>query len=386
MFTPKRDTMHRSSRALVLFLAGSLLAGARLEAQAGQAASPSQAPAQIPVQDLTPPSDAELEKAALEAEKAAAEAAAAAKNDPAKAAASKSAPKDKFVFRQKVDEVMLYATVLDPENRLVMDLPKGAFTVYEDGKPQQITSFRREDIPVSVGLLIDNSGSMRQKRPAVNQAAINFVKASNKDDEVFIVNFDSEPTLDQDYTSDISKLKEALEQIQSRGGTALYDAVIASSDHLIKGARRDKKVLLLVTDGEDSASLKTLEQAVSAVQGENSPTLYTIGLLGDEGDRARRKAKRALERLAIETGGIAYFPSTLDEVDEISRAVAHDIRNQYAIGYKPDRPQSEGGFRNIRIEAKMKGHRLQVRTKSGYFAGQKQAANATTPASSETTK
>jgi Ca-activated chloride channel family protein len=319
----------------------------------------------MPVQDLTPPSDAELEKAALEAAKANAEAAA------AKGTPAAPAREEGYLFKQQVEEVVLYATVVDPKaNRLVTGLDRNSFTVYEDGQPQQITSFRKEDIPVSVGIVIDNSGTMRDKRPAVNQAALNFVRASNKDDEVFLVNFDSEYYLDQDFTADVNKLKEALEQLQARGGTALYDAVIASSDHLTKGAKLDKRVLLVVTDGEDTASVKSLEEAVSAVQKENGPTIYCIGILDtEEGGRQRKRAKRALERMAIETGGVAYFPSDLQEVDEITKAVAHDIRNQYAIGYKPARPQSEGGFRSVKVEARAGKSRLQVRTKSGYFAG-----------------
>jgi Ca-activated chloride channel family protein len=257
---------------------------------------------------------------------------------------------------------------------MVTNLDKNSFSVFEDGQPQQITSFRREDIPVSMGILIDNSGSMRDKRPAVNQAALNLVRASNPQDEVFIVNFNDDAFLDQDFTSNVELMKEALERIDARGGTAVYDAVIASANQLSKGAKRDKKALLLITDGEDNASRDTLEEAVKRVQDDAGPTVYTIGILGN--DRQAKRARRALERLAVETGGIAYFPKDLSEVDAISRAVAHDIRNQYTIGYKPTRPQSEGGFRNVRVEARGADGRskLQVRTRSGYFAGQKRAA------------
>ena len=147
------------------------------------------------------------------------------------------------------------------------------FTVFEDGKPQRITSFRNEDIPVALGIVIDNSGSMRDKRPAVNAAAINLVRSSNPQDKVFIVNFNEEYFLDQDYTSQVPKLKDALERIESRGGTALYDAVVASSDHLKKSGSLEKKVLLVVTDGEDNASRESLEQAIKRLQEENGPTI-----------------------------------------------------------------------------------------------------------------
>ena len=279
-----------------------------------------------------------------------------------------------FVFRKDVDEVLLHASVIDDKQHIVTTLDRGAFTVFEDGKAQNIISFHREDIPVSIGILIDNSGSMREKRSKVNQAALNLVRASNPKDEVFIVNFNDEYYLDQDFTSDLLKLKEALEKIDARGGTALFDAVVASADHLKLHARLEKKVLLIVTDGEDTASTETLEQAVKHLQEENGPSVYAIGVLGDE--EHPKRAKKALEIIAQHTGGIAFFPKTLDEVDDISRSVARDIRNQYAIGYKPTNPRGNGGFRQIRVEAKAKGHgKMIVRTKSGYYAGAQSAAS-----------
>jgi Ca-activated chloride channel homolog len=278
-----------------------------------------------------------------------------------------------FVFRKDVDEVLLHATVIDDNKHLVTNLDRSAFTVFEDGKPQNIVSFHHEDIPVAMGIVIDNSGSMREKRNKVNQAALNLVRSSNPQDEVFVVNFNDEYYLDQDFTNDLLKLKEALEKIDARGGTALYDAVVASADHLKKNARLEKKVLFVVTDGEDNASNESLEQAVKQLQEEDGPSVYAIGILGDE--EHPKRAKRALEIIAQRTGGIAFFPKTLDEVDEISRSVAHDIRNQYTIGYKPANPRGTGGFRVVRVEAKAKGHgKMTVRTKSGYYAGTQPAA------------
>lgn len=278
-----------------------------------------------------------------------------------------------FVFKKQVEEVILHATVVDDHQHLVTDLPKAAFTVYENGQPQQITSFLNTDVPVAVGILVDNSGSMRDKRAAVNQAAINFVRASNPRDEVFIVNFNDEAYLDQDFTGNMPKLKEALEHIESRGGTALYDAVIASADHLAKQARLEKKVLLVITDGEDNASQTSLEQAIRKVQAEGGPTVYTIGILGDDHPK---RARRALEKIALDTGGVAFFPKDVSDVDSITREVAHDIRNQYIIGYKPSIPKGQNpGFRTVKVEAREKGYKgLQVRTRTGYYAGQEQAA------------
>jgi VWFA-related protein len=277
-----------------------------------------------------------------------------------------------FVIRTRVEEVTLHATVVDEKQRLVTTLDKGAFQVFEDGAPQQITSFRHEDIPVALGIIIDNSGSMREKRPAVNQAAINLVRASNPEDQVFVVNFNDEYYLDQDFTADVPKLREALERIESRGGTAMYDAVVASASHLKQAAKLQKKVLLVVTDGEDNASRESLEAAVRRLQEEGGPTVYTIGILG--GEREKR-ARRALREMAEETGGVAFFPKDLSEVDSISQQVARDVRNQYTIGYRPTNPQSRGGYRTVKVEAKAPGYkRLQVRTRSGYYPGQERAS------------
>jgi len=279
-----------------------------------------------------------------------------------------------YVIRKDVDEVLLHATVVDDRQRIVTDLERNAFTVLEDGKPQAIVSFRHEDIPVAMGIVIDNSGSMREKRAKVNQAALNLVRSSNPQDEVFVVNFNDEYYLDQDFTNDLLKLKEALEKIDAKGGTALYEALVASAEHLKRNARLERKVLFVVTDGEDNASRENLEQAVKQLQEENGPSVYAIGILGDE--EHPKRAKRALEIIAQRTGGLVFFPKTLDEVDEISRQVAHDIRNQYTIGYRPTNPRSSGGFRQIHVEAKVKGHnKLVVRTKSGYYAGMQAAAS-----------
>jgi len=277
-----------------------------------------------------------------------------------------------FVFRKQVEEVVLHATVVDDKQRMVTNLEKQSFTVLEDGRPQNIISFRHEDIPVAMAVVIDNSGSMREKREKVNKAAINLVKSSNPSDEVCIVNFNDEYYLDQDFTADISKMREALEKVDTRGGTALYDAVVASSDHLKRNAKLEKRVLFVVTDGEDNESQETLEQAIRRLQEENGPTVYAIGLLGEE---KQRRARKALQFIAEKTGGIAFFPKSLEEVDAISRTVAHDIRNQYTLGYKPTNPKSTGGYRTIKVDAKAKGYgKLTVRTKSGYYAGQDRAA------------
>lgn len=273
-----------------------------------------------------------------------------------------------FVFRKSVEEVRLHATVVDDKQRLISGLTKGDFQVFENGQPQQITSFRQEDVPVAMGIVIDNSGSMREKRPSVNQAAINLVKASNPQDEVFIVNFNDEPYLDQDYTGSIPLLRDALDRIEARGGTALFDAIIAASDHLMKSAKLEKKVILVVTDGEDNASHESLEEAVHKVAVDGGPSVYTIGILDREKEK---RARRALHLIAEQTGGVAFFPKDGSEVDAITREVAHDIRNQYVLQYKPSTAKATGGYRTVRVEARAPGYkRLMVRTRTGYYANE----------------
>jgi len=266
--------------------------------------------------------------------------------------------------------VRLNASVIDSSGRTVDSLPESAFHVYEDGVPQTIRGFKHEDLPVSLAILIDNSGSMYDKIAAVDAASLNLVKLSNPQDEAFLVDFSSEPYLDQDFTSDIAKLQKGLSYIKPGGGTALYDAVVASADHLAKEAKHPKQVVLIITDGDDNASSATLETAIRRVQDLDGPAVYCIGLLfGEDVSRAEAKhSKEVLTELAAQTGGMAYFPRSLKDVDGIAQLVAQDIRTQYTIEYRSTKPPTEGGYREIHVEAKEKGYRgLQVRTRSGYF-------------------
>ncbi|WP_446744009.1 VWA domain-containing protein [Silvibacterium acidisoli] len=274
-----------------------------------------------------------------------------------------------FTLTRNVDEVILNVTVLDSEGHLVNDLKKEDVKIWEDNVPQTIASFQHQDIPVSIGILVDNSGSMRDKRSAVNAAALDMVKASNPQDESFIVNFSDEAFIDQDFTADLGKLREGLSHIDSKGGTAMYDAVVASADQLSKYAKRPKQALLIITDGEDNASTFNLEQTIRRIQALQGPVVYSIGLLfGDESGRESKRARRALKLLSDETGGLAFFPKSLAEVDEIATEVAHDIRNQYTIGYHSTKPPEVPGFRSIRVEAHGAHGKLTVRTRSGYYS------------------
>jgi VWFA-related protein len=276
-----------------------------------------------------------------------------------------------FTFRSSVNEVVIYATVVDDHQHLITTLQKQDFTVYEDGVRQTISSFRREDVPISLGILIDNSGSMREKRSAVNVAALDLVRASNPQDETFIVNFSDEAILDQEFTSNIDLLNQGLSHIDSKGGTALYDAVVAAADHLAKSAKREKQVLLIITDGEDNSSSTTLQETVRRIQALHGPIVYAIGLLYDaDSGREEHRARKALQTLTDQTGGLAFFPKSLGQVDSVAQEVAKDIRSQYIIGYQPTKPISQGGYRTIHVTVKAKGYgKLTVRTREGYQAG-----------------
>ena len=274
-----------------------------------------------------------------------------------------------YTLHTEVDEVVLNCTVLEG-NRLVPDLKKDDFTIFEDGVKQNLISFQHTDLPVSIAIVVDNSGSMSRKRPSVNKSALDLIQASNPEDEAFVVNFSDEAFIDQEFTADVNKLRDGLSHIESRGGTALYDAVVASADKLVADAKRPKQVIILITDGEDNASSLNLEQTIRRVQQLSGPVIYSIGLLfGDEMSHAEvRHARRALEMLSTETGGMAFFPKSIENIDQIAAEVARDIRNQYTLGYHSTKPIAEPGFRRVQVNAEAKGmSKLTVRTRTGYF-------------------
>jgi Ca-activated chloride channel homolog len=277
-------------------------------------------------------------------------------------------------IKSDVDLVVLHVTVSDDRGQFVPDLQEGNFRVFEQNIEQKISFFSRQDIPVTMGLVIDNSGSMREKREQVNTAAMTLVRTSNPQDEAFVVNFNDEYYLDTegDFTSDQRDLNDALGRIDTRGSTALYDAVIGSLAHIKKG-HKDKRVLLLVTDGDDDASQKTFEDTIKAAE-QSSATIYTIGVFSQD-DREHEKrmvrhSKKVLEELAEATGGEAYFPENLSQVTPICEQVAREIRNQYTIGYYPTNTARDGTFRTVQLKVIPPNGRgkLSVRTRTGYYA------------------
>jgi VWFA-related protein len=273
------------------------------------------------------------------------------------------------VFRADTRLVVCHTTVSDKSGHLVTDLKPDAFSLRENGVPQTIKTVKREDVPVALGLVIDNSGSMTPRRAQVEAASLALVAASNPQDEVFVVNFNDEAYLDLPpgvaFTHDLNVLQQALKRIDSRGGTAMRDAIQMSVEHL-KQAHQDKKVIVVVTDGDDNYSALTLEELVKSSQ-QAGVLIYSIGLLEEEEPRAARQARRALETLAEATGAFSFFAKDVTEVDRLARQVAQDIRSQYIVQYTPANQAMDGKFRGIRVAVKGPGG-LTVRTRPGYWA------------------
>lgn len=271
---------------------------------------------------------------------------------------------DTPVFHGGTELVDLHVSVLDKAGKLLTNIPESAFKVFENGVLQPIKVFRREDVPVSMGIVVDNSGSMKDKRPSVAAAAIALVKASNPDDEEFIVNFNETPYLDQTFTNDLKKLEAAL-NIVTRGGTAMRDAISGSIVEM-KKARHDKKVLVVITDGDDNASRVGMEQLLRETR-QSEVLIYCIGLLSDEDGADRRRARKALNALAEASGGLEYYPKNLSEVQKITPQIAQEIRSQYSIGYQPTNPALDGTFRAIKVTVTGFG-KPTVRARNGYYA------------------
>jgi Ca-activated chloride channel family protein len=280
-------------------------------------------------------------------------------------------PADTFTLQAHVNLVVLHATVLYKDGHHAEDLRKRDFRVYEDGTPQKLSVFSHADVPVTVGIIIDDSGSMRELRPAVDRAAWTFVKTSNPNDQVFVVTFNWAYQFDlpHPFATNMEQLKSALNSIDSRGGTALYDATFASLDHLDLG-NRDKKVLLIITDGDDNSSLHTFSQLIRYEE-QSDAEIYTIGLLDGWGKVPWDKYEAiVLKKMAEVTGGKAFFPGSLAQVGEICEHVAHRIRDQYTLGYYPTNIVRDGSFRTVKVVAvdPSTDEPLVVKTRPGYYA------------------
>jgi Ca-activated chloride channel homolog len=282
---------------------------------------------------------------------------------------------DEKDYRLSVDVelVQLPVSVVDKKGLPVRGLLQDHFTIYEDKVQQNISLFKHEDIPISVGLVVDASGSMSNKIDRLSTAAMTFVQESNPDDETAIVSFGDEVVLEEDFTSNTQTLKRALSVISPMGNTSLYDATLLAARHLKEQAFHDKKVLLIVSDGEDNHSRYSLKYALDALR-ESKIIVYSIGLADtfDDGFLFGTSGKRALKQLADVTGGASYFPRTVGEVRQVCREIARDLRNQYTIGYRPSNQKLDGSWRKVQVRMNPpKGATgLRIRTIQGYYAPQ----------------
>ncbi len=267
-----------------------------------------------------------------------------------------------------VELVVLHAAVLNREHLPVAGLSQTSFQIFEDGVLQEIESFRREDIPVTVGLVIDNSGSMRPKRAEVIAAALSFARASNAQDQHFLVNFNENVTFGlpagMAFTGDLTQFEAALSTVTANGKTALYDAVAVALEHLKKG-KRDKQVLIVVSDGADNASRQDAPRIITLAK-QSEAIIYTIGIYEpDDPDRN----PGSLKQLAKATGGEAFLPQSARETTAICERIARDIRSQYTLTYSPANMKYDGKYRSIQVKAKGPSReQLFVRARAGYYA------------------
>lgn len=268
-----------------------------------------------------------------------------------------------------VDLVVLPATVQDRQGVRVSDLHANDFEVFEDRVPQRIRLFRHEDIPVTVGLVVDHSGSMHPKLAEVTTGARTFVRSSNAEDQMFVVNFNETVSLGLPdaigFTTSAEELEHAISRAPAAGETALYDAIVQALARL-QAASRDKKVLVVISDGVDNASAHSLAQVLE-MAARSSAIIYTVGLFAPDDQDAN---PRVLHRLAEATGGEAFFPGELSDVVAICERIAHDIRNQYTIGYVSSNVKRDGVYRTVRVAVQAPGYgKLFVRTRPAYVAG-----------------
>jgi VWFA-related protein len=269
-------------------------------------------------------------------------------------------------FKAGIRVVVLHASVSDRHGNLLPTLDRDAFRVFENGTPQDIKLFRHEDIPVSLGIVIDGSASMLHKLPRVKAAALALVHESNPRDEVFIVNFNDQAFLDAPFTNDVQKMQQGLDRIDARGGTAMRDAIKLALDYSKGAATKEKRVVLVITDGNDNASRSSLDRVVRQAQ-QSESVIYAIGLLSEEKRADAAEARHALKELTSATGGVDFYPKDVGEVKQLAVDIARDIRSQYLITYSPRIQVLDGSYRRIKLAVTAPGSPV-ARTRNGYYA------------------
>src|SRR5262249_17150329 len=259
------------------------------------------------------------------------------------------------VIKVDTDMVLLDVTVIDQNNTPVMNLKKDDFSVYEDKIKQTIESVSREEVPVSFGMVIDTSGSMRSKLQTVTDSAVSLVKQMRQEDEAFVASFKAEPELVQDFTADRRELEDALGELYTSGGTALLDAIIATADYAQEKGKRRRKALVVITDGLEKNSSVKEKEVMDAIK-EDEVQVYLVGFIDDEAEEkslfgrgSGKKAKELLSRIADDSGGRAYFPKDISEIPAIAAQIGKDLRTQYVVSYYPTNENRHGTFRTLQV-------------------------------------
>jgi Ca-activated chloride channel homolog len=279
------------------------------------------------------------------------------------------------IIKVDTDMVVLDVTVIDQNNAPVMNLKKEDFSVYEDKVKQTVESVSREEVPVSFGMVIDTSGSMKPKLQTVSDAAVSLVKQMRLDDEAFVASFKAESELAQDFTSDRRELEDAIGKLYTSGGTALLDAIIATADYAQEKGKQRRKALVIFSDGLEKNSSVKEKEVMEAIK-ENEVQVYLVGFIDIEMEENRpfgkspaKKAKELLSGIADDSGGRAYFPKDVGEIPVIAAQIAKDLRTQYVVSYYPTNDNRDGAFRTIQVSVNSQGARkLTARTRRGYYA------------------
>lgn len=264
--------------------------------------------------------------------------------------------------------VVLPVSVTDSNGAFVSGLQMENFRILEDGRLQKISLFADENNPVTVGLLVDRSRSMGPKLPGVAEAVFAFAHSSNPDDEMFIVDFSDNVSVERiggkEFANDAKELEKAVAAVTARGQTALYDAIVQGLERLRQG-HRDKKALVIVSDGGDNVSTHKFRDVLDLAR-KSQAVIYAIGLVGDSGEE---EDPGVLRKLCRETGGIAFFPRPQESVADISQKIARDLREQYTLGYSPEKKHYGSSYRKLAVQVFAPGRgKLQVRTRAGYSA------------------
>jgi Ca-activated chloride channel family protein len=280
-------------------------------------------------------------------------------------------------FRTEVEQIVIYASVYDKDSILVADLTKEDFTIYEEKVEQEITYFGRDDVPSTVGVVIDTSGSMRDKFDLVNDATRLFLSKNNPENELFFVAFKDEVQLEQDFTRDVEDIYDALDNVIISGGTALYDAIYLAVDKVQQG-NESKKSVIVFTDGEDKDSYYSHEDLIEKVE-ESDVQVYIVAFLDSDLSTGggffgvfkspRDKIQEKIQNIPRSTGGEAFFPEKISQLNEVFHSIAYELRNQYRLAYVSSNPDQDGTWRETDVvvkDAKKRG--LKVRAKKGYFA------------------